>query len=83
MWYLKFKTFINSLYFHIARGLPKATQNEINVRYNICINCEEYNHVKTECSVCGCFISDKKIFLNKLAWADQSCPKNKWSSIRR
>jgi hypothetical protein len=31
--------------------------------------------------VCGCAISNKKIFLNKLAWADQECPIGKWKKL--
>jgi hypothetical protein len=34
-----------------------------------------------ECSVCGCNINTKKIFMNKLAWADQECPIGKWGKI--
>jgi hypothetical protein len=28
---------------------------------------------------CGCNINNKKIFMNKLAWADQKCPLGKWN----
>jgi hypothetical protein len=28
--------------------------------------------------VCGCNVNTKKVFLNKLAWADQECPLGKW-----
>lgn len=69
--------------FHIWLGLPKSTQKEINDRYNICINCEKFNSKKSECSICGCNINNKKIFLNKLAWADQQCPIGKWDKINR
>ena len=77
----KIKTFLKSLFFHISRGLPKSTKEEILYRYNICINCESF--LNNECLECGCNISEKSIFLNKLAWADQKCPLNKWNIIIR
>lgn len=79
----KIKIFFNSLLFHIARGLPKSTQQEINYRYNICLVCDSYSIKNKECLQCGCNINNKKIFMNKLAWADQHCPLNKWSKIDR
>jgi len=76
---IKLKTFLNSLWWHIYSGFPKSTQQEIDDRYKICLGCEKYLSHKSECGVCGCAISNKKRFLNKLAWADQECPINKWS----
>jgi len=75
---LKIKTFLKSLWFHIASGLPKSTQKDIEQRYSICIKCEYFEIKKSECNICGCNINKKKIFLNKLAWADQECPIGKW-----
>jgi hypothetical protein len=40
--------------------------------------CDSYDATNKQCSECGCNISNKSIFLNKLAWADQKCPLNKW-----
>lgn len=76
---LKIKTFIKSFLFHIINGLPKSTQEEINKRYSICLECE--NFMDDECLECGCNVNNKRVFLNKLAWADQHCPINKWSVI--
>jgi hypothetical protein len=80
---LKIQTFLKSLFFHIRLGLPKSTKEEILYRYNICLSCIEFNKTKSECGICGCAISNKSRFMNKLAWADQSCPLNKWNSIER
>jgi hypothetical protein len=80
---IRIKTFIKSLLFHIYLGLPKTTQDEINYRYNICSDCEEYNELGSMCNVCGCGIGNKSKFLNKLAWADQECPLGKWLKIER
>lgn len=80
---LKIKTFIKSVFFHIYAGLPKATQSEINSRYEICISCDNFHSEDSLCLLCGCNLSNKKQFLNKLAWADQECPANKWQKISR
>lgn len=80
---LRILTFLKSLWFHIYNGFPKSTKDEILYRYNICLSCEYFNKQKSECNVCGCNINNKSIFLNKLAWADQECPKNKWPKIKR
>lgn len=76
---LKVLVFLKSLWFHIYNGFPKSSQEEINYRYNICCSCEFFNN--NECLQCGCNINNKKIFMNKLAWADQHCPINKWNKI--
>ena len=75
----KLKIFMKSLLFHIYNGFPKSSQEQINYRYNICLNCDSYNKSSSECMECGCNINNKKIFMNKLAWADQQCPLNKWN----
>jgi rRNA maturation endonuclease Nob1 len=62
-------------------GFPKSTQEQINYRLNICLSCDKYDSNNKECSVCGCNINNKRIFINKLAWADQECPIGKWQKI--
>ena len=83
MFLIKLKTFLKSLFFHISLGLPKCTKDEILYRYSLCLDCEKFVKHKSECGVCGCSISNKSKFLNKLAWADQECPLNKWHKIER
>lgn len=83
MTWIKIVTFLKSLYFHIGAGFPKCTTKEIYYRYNICRNCEYLDKIKSECKICGCNINTKKVFLNKLAWADQECPEKKWPKIER
>lgn len=78
---LKLQVFLKSLFFHVQAGLPKSSQEQINQRYSICLSCEQFNKIKSECSVCGCSISKKKKFLNKLAWSDQECPLGKWNKL--
>jgi hypothetical protein len=76
----KLKNFVKSLWFHIGYGLPKCSQEQINNRHKICIQCDFYDIKNQECLQCGCNISNRRIFLNKLAWADQKCPIDKWGS---
>jgi hypothetical protein len=71
--------FLKSLLFHIGAGFPKSTQKQIIDRYNICKLCEKFEN--NQCLECGCNLSTKSIFLNKLAWADQECPIGKWSKV--
>ena len=78
---LKIKTFINSLVFHISRGLPKSTQEQIDYRWKICKSCPEFDAQNSQCHICGCNLSNKKQFINKLAWADQECPMKYWHKI--
>lgn len=80
---IRLQTFLKSLLFHVWHGFPKTTQSEILDRYSICIACDKFNQTKSECGVCGCAISKKSKFLNKLAWADQECPEGKWTTINR
>lgn len=81
MLFIRLKTFIKSLFWHIQRGLPKSNQSTIDHRYQICISCDQFDNKHHQCTMCGCNINNKKIFLNKLAWADQRCPLNKWSNV--
>lgn len=71
-------TFIKSLFWHAYFGFPKSSQTLIKYRYKICYDCDKFDHLNSQCLVCGCNINQKKIFLNKLAWKDQKCPENKW-----
>jgi uncharacterized paraquat-inducible protein A len=77
----KISTFIKSLLFHVWSGFPKSTKEQINARLSICKECEYYSEKDKQCMVCGCNLSDKKIFMNKLAWADQECPIGKWKKL--
>ncbi len=80
---LRIKNFIKSLWFHIYAGFPKSTQLQIDSRYAICLDCNDFDKKNTMCNVCGCNINQKKQFFNKLAWADQRCPLGKWEEIEK
>lgn len=81
MIWVKIRTFLKSLIFHVHAGLPKSSQATINERYSICLSCDKFDNKESQCGVCGCNISNKKVFLNKLAWADQECPIKKWLKV--
>lgn len=74
----KIFNFTKAFYQHTNKGMPKADQKTINTRYYICQGCESFDAEKSECKECGCGLSRKKEFFNKLAWEDQKCPIGKW-----
>jgi hypothetical protein len=78
---LKILTFLKALWWHIWLGFPKASKEEILYRYSICQECDKFDVKNSQCLVCGCNINNRKIFLNKLAWADQECPLSKWKKL--
>lgn len=82
MFLLKLKRFLKALFWHIGHGLPKSGQKIIDYRYNICSSCDKFDKQNQQCLECGCNINKQNIFLNKLAWADQKCPLNKWDSVK-
>ncbi len=75
---IRISNFIKSLSFHIWAGFPKCNQKQISNRLDICLSCEDFSKEYSMCNICGCNITDKKEFFNKLAWADQECPVGKW-----
>lgn len=70
--------FVKSLILHIFRGSPKSNQLLIDTRYKICTECEFFKQQQSICLLCGCNINQQRILMNKLAWADQKCPIDKW-----
>ena len=62
---------------HVREGMPTCTEQEISDRYDICLGCEFFKD--QTCTKCGCPLIRDKIFVSKLAWADQECPVGKWS----
>ena len=77
----RFKNFTVSAIKHIAKGMPTCTQEEIDERLEICKGCKWFNG--ESCRKCGCVCNNNKKFLNKLAWADQKCPLDKWGKIEK
>ncbi len=82
----KLKNFSRALWNHVITGMKKSSQKLIDKRYDICTGCEHFSFFRSEhkpdikatCNLCGCNLSNKKVFMNKLAWKDQKCPADKW-----
>lgn len=75
--------FAKSAVKHAAAGSPKAPQDVIDARLAICKACDKFDG--NRCTVCGCGCSAKAAYLNKLSWADQTCPHPdgpKWGPVQ-
>jgi len=59
---------------HALKGNPTCDQTEIDYRFSICSKCDLFTGIACADHRCGCNINDQRIYLNKLAWSDQSCP---------
>ena len=57
----------------------ECSQEQIDNRLAICQGCEFYEN--NSCLKCGCTLNRDKNYMNKLLWADQSCPVGKWGQI--
>lgn len=53
-------------------GSERASDQLIDIRYNMCVRCEFFKPVTKRCSQCGCFMKLKTTILKA------SCPKGKW-----
>lgn len=54
----------------------QCSQEQIEKRLAICQACPFYEN--NTCLKCGCSLSRDRVYMNKLNWADQSCPIGKW-----
>ncbi len=82
----RLKNFTKAAISHVTAGNPTCTQEQIDARYKICADCPLFIRHGNEAGICshpkcGCNITREQIFLNKLGWADQSCPIGKWGPI--
>lgn len=72
-------TFTQAAARHVAAGMPRASDEEIERRFAICQGCEYYDG--SACRKCGCCVSRERRFLSKLAWAGEQCPVGKWGPV--
>jgi hypothetical protein len=69
---------------HVRNGNQVVSQDVMRSRLAICRECPLFktkmNEVGGICTheSCGCTIQDNLNYLNKIAWADQKCPIDKW-----
>lgn len=68
--------FTKSAVSHVAAGMPRASDAEVERRFAICQGCEFYDG--KACTKCGCPVVRESRFLSKLAWANEACPVGKW-----
>ena len=66
--------FARALAGHVANGMPKSSQEQIDQRFAICKQCQHFSG--QSCRVCNCGVNAKQYLLNKLYWKDQHCPDN-------
>lgn len=60
--------------------LKKCSLEEIEQRFQVCNSCEFYKN--NTCEKCGCYLVRDQVYMNKLAWKDQSCPIGKWGKSK-
>ena len=71
--------FATSAAAHVAAGMPRCTQEQIDARYAICQTCQHFDG--RACTKCGCPVVREKAFVSKLAWANERCPAGKWGPV--
>lgn len=54
----------------------KLSEDDRNIRYDICKSCEHFYHPTTTCKKCGCFM----VIKTYLSFSE--CPVGKWKSIK-
>lgn len=64
---------------HIAAGMPRCTQEQIDARYAICQQCEHFQD--GACAKCGCPLVRERQYISKLSWANEECPVGKWGQV--
>ena len=72
----KVRNFASAAVWHVAAGMPIASDAEIIRRHDICLTCEHL--VNDACNLCGCPVARAAGYVSKLSWADQECPAGKW-----
>jgi len=83
----KGKNFTKAIIKHIKSGRKHCSEEEKKQRYEICKSnqCGLFRKYGNGgiCAHddCGCLIRSNGKFLDKLSWADSSCPVGKWGPI--
>ena len=66
---------------HLLQGSPTVSQEIHYQRQEICVRCDDYDPEIRCCTICTCPIKDLKGWLNKLSWAEESCPNGFWGPV--
>lgn len=75
----KAANFATSAAKHVAAGMPRCTQEQIDARFAICQTCEHFDG--KACRQCGCPVVREQRFVSKLSWANEKCPVGKWGPV--
>ena len=71
--------FIKALARHAGDGFKKRTKEQIEVILEThCNKCRYFNGVACTHEKCGCNVNREEQFFNKIAWASEKCPIDKW-----
>lgn len=62
---------------YLKDAVSPLSEEERNVRYDICKSCEHFIHLTNQCNKCGCFMSAKTYLPHS------SCPVGKWEKVVR
>lgn len=77
----KAANFATSAAKHVAAGMPRCTQEQVDARFAICQTCEHYDG--KACRLCGCPVVREQAFVSKLSWANEKCPAGKWGPVNQ
>jgi len=87
----KLTNFSSAVIRDVTTGMQRCTDEEMDARLEICQGnpekdierCPFYNESDSSCLKCGCQLSRKRIYLNKIAWKSESCPDNppRWTKL--
>jgi len=75
----KAANFATSAARHVAAGMPRATQEQVDARFAVCQGCEHYDG--RACRLCGCPVVREQAYISKLSWANEKCPAGKWGPV--
>lgn len=76
----RIKNFVVAWAKHIWKRNPMCSEKETARRFSICQKCPDGLLVDGYCrhQECGCPITMRGIYFNKLHWKDQHCPMHYW-----
>lgn len=73
----RFGNYAKAVTRHVASGMERRTDQEVDSVFSICKSCESYRG--GVCKRCGCRCNTGKIaLLNKLRMKSEHCPDGKW-----
>jgi hypothetical protein len=62
---------------HLRESAKPLSEEERNVRFDVCLTCEHLIHLTNQCKKCGCFMKAKTYI------PSAECPVGKWGKFVR